>query len=67
MTSFDEDTPKEIIEALSPDVLVKGGDYKVEEVAGGAEVMAAGGTVEILGFEDGVSTTAIIENIMAKK
>ncbi|WP_153915019.1 bifunctional D-glycero-beta-D-manno-heptose-7-phosphate kinase/D-glycero-beta-D-manno-heptose 1-phosphate adenylyltransferase HldE [Shewanella sp. TC10] len=64
---FSEDTPQRVISRLLPDSLVKGGDYKVEEVAGGAEVMAAGGTVEILGFEDGVSTTAIIENIMAKK
>ncbi|GIU53788.1 MULTISPECIES: bifunctional D-glycero-beta-D-manno-heptose-7-phosphate kinase/D-glycero-beta-D-manno-heptose 1-phosphate adenylyltransferase HldE [Shewanella] len=64
---FSEDTPQRVISRLLPDSLVKGGDYKVEEVAGGAEVMAAGGKVEILGFEDGVSTTAIIENIMAKK
>ncbi|ARD23674.1 MULTISPECIES: bifunctional D-glycero-beta-D-manno-heptose-7-phosphate kinase/D-glycero-beta-D-manno-heptose 1-phosphate adenylyltransferase HldE [Shewanella] len=64
---FSEDTPQRVISRLLPDALVKGGDYKVEEIAGGAEVMAAGGTVEILGFEDGVSTTAIIENIMAKK
>ncbi|WP_282167023.1 bifunctional D-glycero-beta-D-manno-heptose-7-phosphate kinase/D-glycero-beta-D-manno-heptose 1-phosphate adenylyltransferase HldE [Shewanella japonica] len=65
--AFSEDTPQRVISRLLPDALVKGGDYKVEEIAGGAEVMAAGGTVEILGFEDGVSTTAIIENIMAKK
>ncbi|MCC4834312.1 MULTISPECIES: bifunctional D-glycero-beta-D-manno-heptose-7-phosphate kinase/D-glycero-beta-D-manno-heptose 1-phosphate adenylyltransferase HldE [Shewanella] len=64
---FSEDTPQRVISRLLPDSLVKGGDYKVEEVAGGTEVMAAGGKVEILGFEDGVSTTAIIENIMAKK
>ncbi|MCL1065994.1 bifunctional D-glycero-beta-D-manno-heptose-7-phosphate kinase/D-glycero-beta-D-manno-heptose 1-phosphate adenylyltransferase HldE [Shewanella olleyana] len=64
---FSEDTPQRVISRLLPDSLVKGGDYKAEEVAGGAEVIAAGGTVEILGFEDGVSTTAIIENIMAKK
>ncbi|MFC1519623.1 bifunctional D-glycero-beta-D-manno-heptose-7-phosphate kinase/D-glycero-beta-D-manno-heptose 1-phosphate adenylyltransferase HldE [Pseudomonadota bacterium] len=64
---FSEDTPQRVISRLLPDLLVKGGDYKVEQVAGGKEVMAAGGSVEILGFEDGVSTTAIIENIMANK
>ncbi|QIR13667.1 bifunctional D-glycero-beta-D-manno-heptose-7-phosphate kinase/D-glycero-beta-D-manno-heptose 1-phosphate adenylyltransferase HldE [Shewanella aestuarii] len=64
---FSEDTPQRIISRLLPDSLVKGGDYKVEEIAGGAEVIANGGCVEVLGFEDGVSTTAIIQNIMANK
>ena len=64
---FTEDTPQRIITRLLPDSLVKGGDYKVEDIAGGAEVMAAGGKVEVLGFEDGVSTTAIIQNIMSQK
>ncbi|MCE9686960.1 bifunctional D-glycero-beta-D-manno-heptose-7-phosphate kinase/D-glycero-beta-D-manno-heptose 1-phosphate adenylyltransferase HldE [Shewanella sp. AS16] len=64
---FSEDTPQRVIAHLLPDLLVKGGDYKVEDIAGGAEVLANGGRVEVLGFEDGVSTTAIIENIMANK
>ncbi|MCE9677674.1 bifunctional D-glycero-beta-D-manno-heptose-7-phosphate kinase/D-glycero-beta-D-manno-heptose 1-phosphate adenylyltransferase HldE [Shewanella sp. AS1] len=64
---FSEDTPQRIIARLLPNLLVKGGDYKVDEIAGGKEVIAAGGSVEVLGFEDGVSTTAIIENIMAKQ
>ncbi|NMH65382.1 bifunctional D-glycero-beta-D-manno-heptose-7-phosphate kinase/D-glycero-beta-D-manno-heptose 1-phosphate adenylyltransferase HldE [Shewanella salipaludis] len=64
---FTEDTPQRVIAHLLPDLLVKGGDYKVEDIAGGAEVLANGGRVEVLGFEDGVSTTAIIENIMANK
>ncbi|GAA0787988.1 MULTISPECIES: bifunctional D-glycero-beta-D-manno-heptose-7-phosphate kinase/D-glycero-beta-D-manno-heptose 1-phosphate adenylyltransferase HldE [Pseudomonadati] len=64
---FTEDTPQRVIARLLPDSLVKGGDYKVEEIAGGAEVIANGGQVEVLGFEDGVSTTAIIQNIMANK
>ncbi|GIU30322.1 bifunctional D-glycero-beta-D-manno-heptose-7-phosphate kinase/D-glycero-beta-D-manno-heptose 1-phosphate adenylyltransferase HldE [Shewanella sp. MBTL60-007] len=64
---FTEDTPQRIIARLLPDLLVKGGDYKVEDIAGGAEVMAAGGLVKVLGFEDGISTTAIIENIMANQ
>ncbi|QYJ83074.1 bifunctional D-glycero-beta-D-manno-heptose-7-phosphate kinase/D-glycero-beta-D-manno-heptose 1-phosphate adenylyltransferase HldE [Shewanella aegiceratis] len=64
---FSEDTPQRIISRLLPNKLVKGGDYNVEDIAGGKEVIAAGGSVEVLGFEDGVSTTAIIENIMAKQ
>jgi D-beta-D-heptose 7-phosphate kinase/D-beta-D-heptose 1-phosphate adenosyltransferase len=67
VVSFAEDTPQRIITRLLPDSLVKGGDYKVEDIAGGAEVMAAGGKVEVLGFEAGVSTTAIIQNIMSQK
>ncbi|WP_298771554.1 bifunctional D-glycero-beta-D-manno-heptose-7-phosphate kinase/D-glycero-beta-D-manno-heptose 1-phosphate adenylyltransferase HldE [uncultured Shewanella sp.] len=61
---FSEDTPERIISQLLPDLLVKGGDYKVDEIAGGEAVIAAGGKVEVLGFEEGISTTAIIENIM---
>lgn len=64
---FSEDTPQRVIGRLLPDLLVKGGDYKVEDIAGGQEVMAAGGQVKVLGFEDGISTTAIIENIMANQ
>jgi D-beta-D-heptose 7-phosphate kinase / D-beta-D-heptose 1-phosphate adenosyltransferase len=64
---FSEDTPERIITRLLPDALVKGGDYKVEDIAGGAQVIAAGGKVEVLGFEDGVSTTSIIQNIMARQ
>ena len=64
---FSEDTPQRVIAKLLPDLLVKGGDYQIEQIAGGKEVMAAGGEVRILCFEDGVSTTKIIENIMAKQ
>ncbi|MBB1269070.1 bifunctional D-glycero-beta-D-manno-heptose-7-phosphate kinase/D-glycero-beta-D-manno-heptose 1-phosphate adenylyltransferase HldE [Shewanella sp. SR44-3] len=64
---FSEDTPERIITRLLPDALVKGGDYKVEDIAGGAQVIAAGGKVEVLGFEDGVSTTSIIQNIMSRQ
>ncbi|WP_394129190.1 bifunctional D-glycero-beta-D-manno-heptose-7-phosphate kinase/D-glycero-beta-D-manno-heptose 1-phosphate adenylyltransferase HldE [Shewanella maritima] len=62
---FTEDTPQRVIAKLLPDLLVKGGDYKIEEIAGGKEVIAAGGVVKVLCFEDGISTTKIIENIMA--
>ena len=64
---FEEDTPQRLIARLLPDILVKGGDYKVEDIAGGKEVMANGGRVEVLSFEDGVSTTGIIERITQNK
>jgi D-beta-D-heptose 7-phosphate kinase/D-beta-D-heptose 1-phosphate adenosyltransferase len=64
VVSFTEDTPQRIIADLLPDLLVKGGDYKIDEIAGGKEVMAAGGIVKILCFEDGISTTKIIQNII---
>ncbi|MGL4474785.1 MAG: bifunctional D-glycero-beta-D-manno-heptose-7-phosphate kinase/D-glycero-beta-D-manno-heptose 1-phosphate adenylyltransferase HldE [Shewanella sp.] len=64
---FTEDTPQRLIARLLPDLLVKGGDYKVNEIAGGAEVIAAGGQVQVLCFEEGVSTTKIIERIMARQ
>jgi D-beta-D-heptose 7-phosphate kinase / D-beta-D-heptose 1-phosphate adenosyltransferase len=60
---FSEDTPQRLITEIMPDVLVKGGDYKVEQIAGAKEVLANGGQVEILQFVDGVSTTRIIEAI----
>ncbi|GAA4329642.1 D-glycero-beta-D-manno-heptose 1-phosphate adenylyltransferase [Flaviaesturariibacter amylovorans] len=60
---FGEDTPRELIAALLPDVLVKGGDYKVEDIAGAAEVQAAGGRVVINPIREGFSTTGIIEKM----
>ena len=64
---FAEDTPQRLISELLPDVLVKGGDYKVDEIAGGKEVMANGGKVSVLHFEEGVSTTGIIQRIVEKQ
>ncbi|WP_133012023.1 bifunctional D-glycero-beta-D-manno-heptose-7-phosphate kinase/D-glycero-beta-D-manno-heptose 1-phosphate adenylyltransferase HldE [Marinomonas flavescens] len=61
VTWFDEDTPKEIIEALSPNVLVKGGDYTIESIVGAEHVLSHGGEVKVLTFVDGYSTTSIIE------
>ncbi|MBT0585655.1 bifunctional D-glycero-beta-D-manno-heptose-7-phosphate kinase/D-glycero-beta-D-manno-heptose 1-phosphate adenylyltransferase HldE [Alteromonas oceanisediminis] len=61
---FAEETPRDLIAAVLPDVLVKGGDYKIEDIAGGKEVMANGGEVKVLLFEEGVSTTAIIRQIV---
>ncbi len=61
---FSEDTPRRLISQLLPDVLVKGGDYKLEAIAGAKEVMDNGGEVKVLSFEDGVSTTGIIDKIV---
>jgi D-beta-D-heptose 7-phosphate kinase/D-beta-D-heptose 1-phosphate adenosyltransferase len=57
---FEEDTPLELISAILPDVIVKGGDYTVEQVAGGKEVIANGGRVVINPILAGFSTTSII-------
>ncbi|PWI31995.1 bifunctional heptose 7-phosphate kinase/heptose 1-phosphate adenyltransferase [Vibrio albus] len=64
---FSEDTPQRLISEVLPSLLVKGGDYKPEDIAGGAEVIAAGGEVKVLNFEDGCSTTEIIEAIKGGK
>jgi D-beta-D-heptose 7-phosphate kinase/D-beta-D-heptose 1-phosphate adenosyltransferase len=61
---FSDDTPQSLIADILPDVLVKGGDYKIPEIAGGNEVIANGGEVRVLLFEDGVSTTGIISQIV---
>lgn len=60
---FGHDTPLEIIEVLKPDVLVKGGDYKVEDIVGYAQVTANGGQVVTLPYLDGHSTTALIAEL----
>ncbi len=63
VVSFSEDTPKRLIANLLPNILVKGGDYKIADIAGGEEVIAAGGEVQVLNFEEGISTTEIINTI----
>ena len=60
---FDEDTPLELIRALTPDTLVKGGDYKADDVVGGDHVRKHGGRVVILGYLEGFSTTEIESRI----
>jgi len=60
---FDEDTPYEILTELQPDVLVKGGDYRAEEVAGREVVLARGGQVRILPFREGYSTTVLLDRL----
>ncbi len=61
VVSFEEDTPERLYCRLLPDVIVKGGDYSPDQVAGGDCVIQAGGEVKILQFVDGQSTTAMIE------
>jgi D-beta-D-heptose 7-phosphate kinase/D-beta-D-heptose 1-phosphate adenosyltransferase len=61
---FNEDTPLELIKALLPDVLVKGGDYTLDQIAGAKEVMENGGRVVINPIIPGYSTTGIIEKIL---
>ncbi len=60
---FEEDTPQRLIGEILPDLLVKGGDYKPEEIAGSEEVWANGGEVRVLNFENGCSTSNIIKKI----
>lgn len=62
---FEEDTPLELIRALQPNVLVKGGDYTVETVVGHEDVLAAGGRVEIVPTVEGFSTTNIVKKLTA--
>lgn len=61
---FSEDTPERLIDAVAPDVLVKGGDYAVEQIAGHRGVLARGGEVRVLPFSDGQSTSAIVRRIL---
>ena len=60
---FSEDTPQALIAAVLPDILVKGGDYEVEQIAGHKEVLANGGEVKILSFTDNCSTSSIVAKI----
>ncbi len=62
-TLFGEETPLEIIKELNPDVLVKGGDYKIPEIVGSDYVLSRGGQVKSLEFVDGKSTTNIVNKL----
>ncbi|HEU4390011.1 MAG TPA: D-glycero-beta-D-manno-heptose 1-phosphate adenylyltransferase [Blastocatellia bacterium] len=64
VTIFDEETPRELIAELLPDILVKGGDWAVEQIVGREEVEAAGGTVVSLPFLEGSSTSDIVRRII---
>ena len=63
VVSFSEDTPESLITLLKPDILVKGGDYGVDQVVGAELVYAYGGEVRVLGLVENSSTTAIVEKI----
>lgn len=62
---FDEPTPLNVIKALSPDVLVKGGDWTPDQIVGSDVVLAGGGEVRSLQFVEGRSTTSVVEKIKA--
>jgi D-beta-D-heptose 7-phosphate kinase/D-beta-D-heptose 1-phosphate adenosyltransferase len=64
---FGEDTPAELIAQVLPDVLVKGGDYRVEDIVGGDTVRKNGGEVRVLPFKPGRSTSALIDAIRGPK
>ena len=66
VTLFDEDTPRELIAAVLPDILLKGADWS-HWIAGREEVEAAGGTVLAIPLEPGYSTTGIVENILSRQ
>jgi D-beta-D-heptose 7-phosphate kinase/D-beta-D-heptose 1-phosphate adenosyltransferase len=61
--SFSEETPLSLIKNIKPDVLVKGGDYSIDGVVGGEEVIQNGGEVKVLSFKKGFSTSAIIKKL----
>ena len=63
VVSFSEDTPETLIAAMSPDLLVKGGDYRIEDIVGADHVRRSGGEVRVLSFLDGRSTSRIINTI----
>lgn len=64
---FEEDTPLNLITAILPDVLVKGGDYTIDEIVGAKQVLANGGEVKIVPILEGFSTTGIIEKMKGTK
>jgi len=66
VTVFEEDTPREIIAKVVPEVLVKGGDWGPDQIVGREEVEAAGGRVVSIPLEPGYSTTGILEKVRAK-
>jgi len=66
LISFGEDTPRQLIKCLRPDVLVKGGDWKPEEVVGRAEVEAAGGRLVIVSYLEGRSSSSIIARALGR-
>jgi len=64
---FNEETPYELIKKIKPDILVKGGDYNLNEMIGSDIVLSKGGKIEIIDFLEGYSTTKIIDKINSLK
>ena len=60
---FEELTPQKTVAALLPDILVKGGDYRPDQIAGAEHVLARGGEVRVLDFRPGCSTTGLINKV----
>ncbi len=67
VTLFEDDTPRELIATLLPDVLVKGGDWSPDKIVGRAEVEAAGGRVVVIPYFEGYSTSALIAKLADRK
>ena len=67
VVAFAQDTPLDLIRALRPDVLAKGGDYAVAEIVGADDVIGWGGRVEVLPFVAGRSTTALVERLTSRR
>ncbi len=63
VVSFDEDTPERLIRAIQPDILVKGADYRVGQIAGAHFVLASGGKVRRIGLVKGLSTTGLLSKL----
>ena len=63
---FDDDTPASLIKEITPQVLTKGADWEVENIAGGSHVIKNGGTVETVDLVDGLSTSGVIASVLAK-
>lgn len=67
VVSFSEDTPERLIKQVNPDVLVKGEDYRVEQIAGSDHVLSAGGKVHLISFRPGCSTSSVVKKILASE
>jgi D-beta-D-heptose 7-phosphate kinase/D-beta-D-heptose 1-phosphate adenosyltransferase len=63
VVEFDQETPEELIKAILPDTLVKGGDYRIEDIVGSSAVSGNGGEVRVIEFVEDKSTTAVISKI----
>lgn len=67
VTSFDEDTPENLVRIIKPDILLKGGDWQIDQIAGGDFVLASGGKVVTIPFENGFSTSNVLKKIVTSR